>query len=819
MTDAASRASPVGVAVTELPIEEALPELRAVLSRAGPGSGRAVLIAPPGAGKTTTVAPSLLGETWCSGEIWIAAPRRVAVRAAAERMARNLGEPVGRTVGYTTRLDSRTSPTTRIIAMTEAILVNRIVADPELAGVSAILFDEAHERSLDSDVALALALDTANVLREDLRLVVMSATIEGSRFAELLGGDVPVVTSHGRSHALDIRWARSHRLPDTVRACCDAALSAWRQEEGDLLVFLPGVREIEDACELLRDRLPDASIIPLHGRIDARGQRLALQKDRANRRIVVASAIAETSLTLDGVRIVVDSGWSREARFDPLTGTTRLQTVRSSQATATQRAGRAARQGPGVAYRLWEEAGHAGRPAFAEPEIAHADLAPLRMSLARWGTQDAASLRWLDPPPAASLVSAEDRLFDLGALSEGRLTDLGRRIAELPMHPQDAAALVFGARNGCALEVARLVVLMQERGPGGSGEDLQVRERRWHAAGGAASLAKRWAGMVASDTADGTLGAAQCLALSRTGNLARRRDRDGERWHSVSGRGFVLDRASSLARAEWLLVCDAQGRAGGARITAAVALDEAEVEAAFASRIVRQTDIRWNERAGRVEAVDERRLGAIVLHSGQAANVPADAIAAVLAKVVLDRLDQWLPADLMARARFAGVDTLTRRNLEDCADRWLLPILHGRRDPDVPTGQRREAVMSMLDWDTRQSLDRLAPPMFRSPGGTTHPIDYTGDDAPSVEVRVQAMFGCDAHPMVGADPLLLKLTSPASRPVQATRDLPAFWRGSWADVRKEMKGRYPKHRWPEEPWLAAPGLKTKNAFEKGARTP
>ena len=803
-----------------LPVLAVLPELRAALA----DHRRAVLIAPPGAGKTTGIAPALLEEEWCGGQIWIAAPRRVAARAAAERMAQGFGESAGETVGYLTRLDSRTGPRTRIVVMTEAILVNRIVADPELYGVSAILFDEAHERTLDSDVALALALETADVLREDLRLLVMSATIEGSRFANLLGGDAPVVESEGRSHPLEVRWHGSHPHADMVSATCAAVVEAFAAEEGDILAFLPGIREIERACERLAQRLPDAVVLPLHGKIDATGQRLALRLDgKGRRRIVVASAIAETSLTLDGVRVVVDAGWSREARFDPLTGTTRLETQRASQATATQRAGRAARQGPGVAYRLWEEAGHAGRPRYAEPEILHADLAPLRLSLARWGTRDANALPWLDQPPAASLASAEERLRQLDALDgDGGLTAFGDELAGFPMHPSDGAALLHGAANGCALHVARLIVTMQENRLGGQGEDIAARERRWASRSGkreqaAAGLARHWAKLAEADAGSGGLNAAQCLALSRVGNLARRRSADGERWHSVSGRGFMLDPASPLAREEWLLVCDAQGQAKGARITAALALSADEVREAFAQRFETELIARWNHEAERVDAYEETRFGAIVLERRRDVAVPPAEVAKVLRARVLEDLNNWLPADLVARARFAGIDALAPQTLAEQADLWLAPLLEGRRDIDVPPPKRRDALLGLLDWDARQALDRRAPSRFRSPAGTEHPIDYTGDDAPSVEVRVQALYGLDMHPVIGRTPLLLKLTSPAGRPVQATRDLPAFWRGSWADVRKDMKGRYPKHRWPEEPWNAAPSLKTKNAFEKSAK--
>ena len=440
----------------DLPIHAVLPDIRAALAGAGAG----VLIAPPGAGKTTAVAPDLLGEAWCTGQIILTSPRRVAARAAAERMAELLGEKPGETVGYMTRLDSKASAKTRILVVTEAILVNRLVEDPELPGVSALLFDEAHERALDSDLGLALALETRGVLREDLRVLVMSATIDGARFARLLGEGAPIIESEGRSFPLAIKWLggdASQAIEDRMAA---AILTAWREEAGDILAFLPGVREIERVRERLEPRLPDTPIHPLHGQIEPAAQRAAIRRDPdGRRRIVLATAIAETSLTLDGVSVVVDSGLARLAEFDRAAGTTHLVTRRASQASAAQRAGRAARQGPGVAYRLWEEAGHAGRPEFTPAEILQADLAPLLLRLAKWGTANPAALPWLDPPPEASVAAARAALEALGALAEGRITPLGEAIAALPMSPDQAAAVLHGAAAGCGEEAARLVML------------------------------------------------------------------------------------------------------------------------------------------------------------------------------------------------------------------------------------------------------------------------------------------------------------------------------------------------------------------------
>jgi ATP-dependent helicase HrpB len=508
--------------IPDLPIHAVLTEIRAALAVEGTG----VLIAAPGAGKTTAVAPVLLGEPWCTGQIILTSPRRLAARAAAERMAEMLGEKPGETVGYITRLDSKVSAKTRILVVTEAILVNRLVEDAELPGVSALLFDEAHERALDSDLGLALALETRAVLREDLRVLVMSATIDGARFARLLGERAPVIESEGRSFPLDIKWLggdSSQTIEDRVAA---AVLTAWRDEAGDILAFLPGVREIERVRERLEARLPDTPIHPLHGQIEPAAQRAAIRRDpQGRRRIVLASAIAETSLTLDGVSVVVDSGLARLAEFDRAAGTTRLVTRRASQASAAQRAGRAARQGPGVAYRLWEEAGHAGRPEFTPAEILQADLAPLLLRLAKWGTIDPAGLPWLDPPPGPSVATARRALEALGVLdSGGRITPLGEAISSLPMAPDQAAAVLHAARGSFGEDAARLVMLLQERRLGGRGEDLLQRLARWRAdraprSVAAARIAQGWAGQAGKLA--GVIGnspaidAAEALALAR----------------------------------------------------------------------------------------------------------------------------------------------------------------------------------------------------------------------------------------------------------------------------------------------------------------
>ena len=802
-----------------LPIHEALPDLLRALRE----SNGAVLVAPPGAGKTTAVAPALLAEDWCSGTVILTSPRRVAARAAAERMAQMLGEKPGETIGYLTRLDSKRSAKTRVLVVTEAIFVNTVLDDPELAGVSAVLFDEAHERHLDSDLGLALALETRGVLREDLRVLVMSATIDGARFATLMGEGTEVIESEGRAFPLDIRWLGSSPQERIEDAMASAIATAWKEEDGDVLAFLPGVGEIERTRERLETRLPKALVLPLHGQVQPTEQRVAIRRDpEKRRRIVLATAIAETSLTLDGVSVVVDAGLSRRAEFDRAAGTTHLVTHRASQAAAAQRAGRAARQEPGVAYRLWEEGGHAGRPQFDPPEMETADLAPLVLDLAKWGTTDPASLQWLDAPPAASIAAARATLKELGALDdEGRITDRGRMLASIPLDPASAAMVLFGAEHGSAGTAARLALLLQERGLGGRGEDLEARLSRWSGDRGKRAeanrkLAGRWAQL-----AKELVGAQQVedvphailLAAGRPQFVAKRRDGSGENWIAAGGRGFQLDPASPLARAEYLVIGDAQGQAKGARITSAMALDASDLDRWLGDRIEKRQVLRWKN--NRIEALSERRLGAITLASGPDPSPDPQAIVDILVDKALENPAKLLPAELQARAAFIGLDAFSTENLAAGADIWLTPLLEGRRDLDLPKGKLVDALLATLEWNDRQRLDSEAPREFTSPAGTTHRIDYTGDDAPSVEVRVQALFGLERHPMIGQTPLLLKLTSPAGRPIQSTRDLPGFWRGSWDDVRKDMKGRYPKHRWPEEPWAEKPSLKTKNAFSKG----
>lgn len=808
----------------DLPIHAVLPDLLATLR----DRSSAVLVAPPGAGKTTAVASALLDQPWCTGEVLLLSPRRLAARAAAERMAALAGEPVGRTFGYATRLDTKRSADTRVTVVTEGIFTARIQRDPELAGVSAVLFDEVHERSLDGDFGLALAIDAQAGLREDLRLVAMSATLDGARFAALLG-DAPVIKSAGRSWPLSlVHLGRTHdRIEDAVAVAVRQALG---EAEGGVLAFLPGVAEIERTAERL-DSVPGVTLHRLHGSLDPAAQRAAIRAEPDGRRkLVLATSIAETSLTLDGIRIVIDSGLARRPRYDRAAGMTRLVTERASQAAVTQRAGRAARQGPGVAYRLWEEAATAGLPRFDPPEILEADLSALVLAAAIWGVADPRDLSWIDPPPDAAVGEARSRLMTLEAIDvDGRPTQHGRAIAALPMAPRLAHMLLRAGELGLGTIAADVAVLLSERGLGGSDADLDLRLRRWRTDGspkarGARQLAAQWARTAqkqasSPDTAPpGTTGTDVAVALAFPDRIARRRDASGERWASVGGRGFKLDPASPLAREEWLAVAETQGMAAGARILSAVAIAEETIIALFGERIETRHFAEFDPATAGVRPLRERRLGAIRLSSAPDSAASRDAIEAALIEGVRRHglaLLPWSDAGraFQRRAIYAGLpfdDAALLAGLDD----WLPALVAGKRRLNaIAPGALTDALRQLLSWDDSQRIERMAPASFTSPAGSTHAIDYAAEGGPRVELRVQALYGLSEHPTIGADrvPLVLSLTSPAGRPIQLTRDLPGFWAGSWAAVAKEMRGRYPRHPWPDDPTSASATLRTKNA--------
>ena len=820
--------------MTDLPIFAVLPDLLAAL-RTG---SNAVLVAPPGAGKTTAVAPALLGEDWCTGEVLLLSPRRLAARAAAERMAALAGESAGGTYGYATRMDSKRSAATRVTVVTEGIFVARIQADPELTGVSAVLFDEVHERSLDGDFGLALALDAQGALRPDLRLVAMSATLDGARFSRLLGATeqgAPVIESEGRSYPLALRYlgrSGDGRIED---AMASAIRQALREAEGGVLAFLPGVAEIERTAERLEGLPETIRVHHLHGSMEPAAQRAAIRPEPDGaRKLVLATGIAETSLTLDGIRIVVDSGLARRPRYDRAAGMTRLVTERASQAAVTQRAGRAARQGPGVAYRLWEEAATGGLPRFDPPEIVEADLSSLVLASAIWGVGDPRDLAWLDPPPAAAVAEARERLAAIDAVDgDGRPTAHGRRVAAMPMPPRLAHMLLRAGAMGQGALAAEVAVLLSERGLGGNDPDLEVRLRRWRSDRGtkataARRLAERWTALAGKPVGeplriDGA-GVEVAIALAFPDRIAKARDASGELWASAGGRGFRLDPTLPLARHAWLAVAETQGAASGARILAAAPIALATIERLFADRIETRRTVTFDAASGGVVTLRERRLGALRLSSGPDAGAEPDAIAAALLEGVRTHGLALLPwsagaAALRARADYAGVpleDMLVER-----LDEWLPALLVGRRKLDaIPAGALTDAVRTLIGWDGMRQIDRLAPADFTSPAGSTHAIDYAAEGGPKVELRVQALFGLGEHPCIGSGrvPLVLSLTSPAGRPIQTTRDLPGFWAGSWSAVAKEMRGRYPKHPWPDDPAAATATLRTKKADARGGGT-
>ncbi|MGQ5702018.1 ATP-dependent helicase HrpB [Sandaracinobacteroides sp. A072] len=811
-----------------LPVAAILDDLRTTLAQ----SPCAVLVAPPGAGKTSLVAPALLDCPWLEGRrILLMLPRRLAARAAAERIASLLGEDVGGRVGYRTRLESRVGPDARIECVTEGLFVNRLIADPGLEGVGALLFDEVHERNLEGDLGLALALD-ARQLRPDLRLLAMSATIDGARFTRLMG-DCPLLESQGRQHPVTIRHLGrpAGRIEDAMASAIRQALA---EAGGSLLAFLPGVGEIERTAERLS--LPDGiELHRLHGTADPAAQRAAL-KASGKRKVVLATSIAETSLTIDGVRIVVDSGLARRSRFDRASGLSRLVTERVSQAAATQRAGRAGRQAPGLALRLWEEGETRGLIPFDPPEILEADLAPLALRLAAWGVREPSDLCWLDPPPPAAIESARADLRALGAIdADGLLTDHGRLIARLPLSPRLAHMLLAGAARGQAEDAAGLAVLVEERGLGGLSTDLETRLRQFSGLQGgraaqARKLAARWAGQAARlarrDASLAPLSLPLLLAEAFPDRVARRRRAPGPSdamvdYRMANGRGVSLEATDPLARAEWLVVVDAGGAGANARVRLAAALPPDELLPWLEPRLETVEEVAPDPASGRLSLVRITGFGAIEVARRRQPAPPEAVAGALMAEVRRKGLSAlpWPEGEraLLARLRFAsasglsGLPGMADEALLADAELWLLPRLAGaQRLADV---RLEGALLDRLDWAARQALERFAPARLSTPAGTSHPIDYAAEGGPQAEVRVQALFGLSAHPMLadGRVPLTLALTSPAGRPIALTRDLPGFWKGGWRDVQKDMKGRYPRHPWPDDPASASATVRTKAA--------
>ncbi|MGN6158862.1 MAG: ATP-dependent helicase HrpB [Devosia sp.] len=777
-----------------LPIDAVLPALKAALER---GSS-AVLVAAPGAGKTTRVPLALLEAGWRNdNRIIMLEPRRLAARAAARFMAASLGGQAGETVGYRVRLESRVGPNTRIEVVTEGVFTRMILDDPELTGVAAVLFDEFHERSLDADLGLALALDAA-ALRPDLRILVMSATIDGARVATLLG-DAPVIESEGRAFPVETRYVPPdplQRLEDQVTA---AVLAALRSEPGSVLVFLPGQAEIARTAERLASRLPvDVDLAPLYGQLDATEQDRAIAPSPAGRRkVVLATSIAETSLTIEGIAIVVDSGFARVPAYDPATGLTTLETRRVSRAAADQRRGRAGRLGPGICYRLWTEGQTGALPAFDTPEILSADLSGLVLDLASWGVSDPATLRFLDPPPKPAWVEAVTLLQQLDALdAAGRMTGEGRALAHLPLHPRLAHMIHRAEDTGTAAELA---VLVTERGLGGDGADLAHRLDRFRAdrsrrANDARALARRWGGPPGHDRDIGRL-----LARAYPDRVAQAAGARG-RYRLANGRAAALDEADALAREPFLVVTDVTGAAAAGKIRAAAPLTRDDIDALFAAHITSETTLHWDEPSASVRARRRRTYGALVLGDDPVPPPDPAAAAALLAEHVAGRLP-WSKEQraLLDRAKFLGIEI----DLSDLATHLLGKTALGDITP--------ADLDSLIPYATRAEIDRQLPSHFTAPTGSRIPIDYAAEAGPSIELRVQELYGLGTHPAVanGRIPLTLVLLSPAHRPIQTTRDLPGFWRGSWKDVAKDMRGRYPRHPWPDDPAAAAPTTRAK----------
>ncbi len=815
----------MAVALSDLPVEECVADLRRALA----GAGAAVLVAPPGAGKTTIVPLRLLDEPWLAGgRIVVLEPRRLATRAAARRMASLLGEEVGGTVGYTTRDERRVGRSTRIEVVTEGVLTRRLQGDPSLPGVGLVIFDELHERNLHADLALALVLDARPALRPDLRLLAMSATLEAAKVAALLG-DAPVVESEGRAHEVTVRWVPRRPKERLDAATVAAVQRAVREEAGDVLVFLPGaadIRRVESALTLPAD----VDVRPLFGALPAPAQDAALAPSPpGRRRVVLATDIAETSLTVEGVRVVVDSGESRTPRFDARSGLTKLQTGPISRASAEQRAGRAGRTGPGVAYRLWSKLEHAARRPYAEPEIASVDLAGLALELAVWGAEPA-TLSFLDPPPPRALEEARSLLTMLGAVdAAGRPTPLGRAMADLPLHPRLARMVVAAAGDGHGWTACLLAALLEDRDVlRGRPDDLptDVAERvaviagatrHPHADAGAvrnaarraAELARR--GGVPQSTVDPTRCGA-VLGLAYPDRLAQARS--GARFRLRNGAGAWVPAGDPLAGEAFLAVAEIDAGRGDGRIRLAAGLDAADMEAA-AGGAEESVTVSWDPARDDLRAKVERRLGSLVLATADAPAPAGEATTrALVARVRATRLAALHWTDkaraLQARAAFArrtfGGDwpDLSDAALVATLDDWLAPLLAGATGRagieavDVAGALRRQLGRLATE------LDRVAPATIPV-NGRQVAVDYSGPQ-PTVAVRVQDLFGTAVHPTVagGRVPVVLQLLSPAGRPVQVTADLPGFWAGTWADVRKEMAGRYPKHPWPADPLAAQP---------------
>ncbi len=831
-----------------LPIQAILPEVCTSLSQAS----NLVVQAPPGSGKTTVLPLALLDESWSQqGRIIVLEPRRLAARMAAKRMADLLGEVVGETVGYRVRLDSKVGPKTRIELNTDGVFLRRLQRDPELKGVAAVLFDECHERGLDSDASLALCLEAQAALRPDLRLVAMSATLDAAPFAKLMG-DCTIITGSGQSYPVETRWravSPQIRLDVAVAAVVQDALL---ETEGDLLVFLPGVAEIRRVESLLAEaRLPASiSVQPLYGDLPGAQQDEALRPSPAGRRkVVLSTSIAESSLTIEGVRVVVDSGYMRQPRFSPSTGMAKLETVRVSQASADQRRGRAGRLGPGICYRLWAEAAHGGLPKFTAPEIAVTDLTSLALDLAVWGVRDAKALPWLDPPPDAAMGYAQELLRELEAIdAAGAVTAHGKAMAELPLHPRLAHMVIRGHAQGFGGLSCALAALLGERDiarvPRGAARDTDLRWRLEIVAGESErqsaphglqvdmnavrqirKLASDWRRQIKASPHQGPVDEAGLLvALAYPDRVAKKRGGGGSFLLS-NGRGARLDPLDALSREDYLAIAEVDGAQADARVFLAAPIDEAGIEAQFAPLIETRDAVEWDERSNAVLARRQRRFGALVLREKPLPDPPAEAIRSALLEAIAKRgldvlpwsagLRQW-----QARVALLRLHLPTAAEWPDMSDaaltarlaEWLGPYLDSiAKLSQLAAIDLHAALTHQLDYAQQKVLDAEAPTHWRVPSGSTIPLDYTQGDVPVLAVRLQEMFGYADTPAIagGRVKLVLHLLSPARRPLQVTSDLAGFWQSSYRAVRAEMRGQYPKHDWPEDPLAATPTARAK----------
>jgi ATP-dependent helicase HrpB len=817
---------------TPLPIDAVLDELRdALATRAS-----AVLVAPPGAGKTTRVPLALMDESWLQGrKILVLEPRRIAARAAAERMADTLTEALGERIGLRARMVSKSGPKTRIEVVTEGVFTRMILDDPELSGIGTVLFDEFHERSLDADLGLALALDCQRGLRDNLRILPMSATLDGARVAQLLG-NAPVIASEGRAFPVETRYLGRDpdaRIEDRM---ADAVMRALRTESGSILAFLPGQGEIRRIEERLRDSVSDPAVVlaPLYGAMDREAQDLALRPAaKGMRKVVLATSIAETSITIEGVRVVIDSGLARVPRFEPDAGVTRLETVRVSRAAADQRRGRAGRIEPGVCLRLWDEPQTQSFPAYTDPEIRSADLAPLLLDCAEWGATDPLSLSWLDPPPAAALAAAREELRVLEALDgQGRITATVKRLRSLPLPPRLARMVILAAALGHAGEAAGIAAVIVERGLGGNDPDLALRleafrRDRSARASDMRKLAGSWARVASAGStgqkpaADMTV--ARMLALAFPERIGKSRGAPGQ-YLLANGRGANLDPAHPLARSPYLVAAELSGSAASTRILLAAVADEADVIASASRRIREKDETEFDRSAVALRSRRVRRLGAILLANEPRTVITSEETARLLAegiaKIGISRLP-WSKAQSQLRHRVAflcaaGEDEwpdLSDEALAKTAAQWLAPYLTGKTKlSEIGADDLGAALDALLPWNLQRRLEEETPTHFEAPTGKRHAIDYETAGAPALHIRVQELFGLTHHPSIagGRLPLTLYLLSPAHRPIQITRDLPSFWKGSWAAVRAEMKGRYPRHPWPGDPATAVPTSRAKS---------